>query len=267
VLRVHVPDGENEPPEEDGVDCMKTDKTSMLYWYPKIKLLRIPQPRTEMIKTKLDITSLLGDCDGLTEEGVRKHIYIPAIERICECIGYPVFMRSDFTSHKHNWEKSCYVARKEDIIPHLQDIIEFSGSADIFGGISFTAVVIRRYIEMATLFTAFYGNMPVNPEFRFFIHEGKVICHHWYWVEDAIQNPSVKNWKGRIHKCWKKIDRDDDLSRLDGYARMVAEVLHGSWSIDFCLGADGIWYLIDMAESHKSWHPEECPNHKKIRMS
>jgi hypothetical protein len=243
------------------------DKTSMLYWYPKIKLLRIPQPRTEMITTKLNITELLGDCDGLSEQGVRKHIDIPSVEELCERIGYPVFMRSDFTSHKHNWKNSCFVTGKEKIIPHLQDLIEFSGSADIFGGIPFTAVVIREYIPMATLFTAFYGEMPVNPEYRFFIKDGKVLCHHWYWVTDAMQNPAMKDWKGRISKCMKKIDKDGDIARLDGYAKMVAEVLKGSWSIDFCLGADGTWYLIDAAESFKSWHPAECKNHMTIKGS
>lgn len=241
------------------------DRTSMLYWYPRIKLLRIPQPRTEMIKTRGNIVELLGDCDSLSELGVRKNIDIPAVEKACEKFGYPVFMRSDFTSYKHNWKNSCFVTKKEDIIPHLQDIIEFTGMADLFG-IPFTAVVIREYIQMATLFTAFHGEMPVNPEYRFFIHDGKVLCHHWYWVADAIQNPSVKDWKSRMLKSVKKIDKSGDIARLYGYAKMVAEVLKGSWSIDFCLGADGTWYLIDMAKAFKSWHPAECKNHEIIRM-
>ncbi len=243
---------------------MKTDKTSMLYWYPKIRSLRIPQPRTTMVMTKRNITELLGDCDGLSPQGVRKYIDIPTVEMTCENIGYPVFMRSDFTSHKHNWKNSCFVTGKEKIIPHLQDIIEFSGCADIFGGIPFTAVVIREYIPMATLFFAF-REMPVNPEYRFFIQDGKVLCYHWYWVVDAIQNPSIRNWRNAILKSVKTIDKDRDIAKLDGYAKMVAEVLKGSWSIDFCLGADGIWYLIDMAESFKSWHPEACENHRIIR--
>jgi len=248
------------------MDGIEMDKTSMLYWYPKIKLLRIPQPMTMMVMTKCDITELLGDCDGLSEQGVRKHIDIPAVEMTCENIGYPVFMRSDFTSHKHNWEKSCFVTKKEDLVMHLQDIISFSASADIFGGIPFTAVVIRKYIKMATLFTAFQGKMPVNPEYRLFIRDGKVLCHHWYWVPDAIQDASVKGWRHKLLNSVKKIDKDGDIARLYRYAKMVAEVLKGSWSIDFCLGADGVWYLIDAAESLRSWHPAECPNHGILRM-
>lgn len=241
------------------------NKTSMLYWYPKIRGLKIPQPRTEIIKCKCDLTELVGDADGLSPQGIRSNIDISAIEKACNRMSYPVFMRSDMTSHKHNWEKSCFVKEEADIMSHLDNIIEFSVTADIFGGIPFTAVVIRKYIPMATLFTAFRGNTPVNPEFRFFIENGKIICHHWYWVEDAIQNPSVRNWKSRILRCWKKIDRDDALSTLERYAKMVAKALKGSWSVDFCLGADGTWYLIDMAESHKSWHPKECTNHERIR--
>ena len=58
---------------------------------------------------------------------------------------------------------------------------------------------------------------------------------------------------------------DGGFTTLTGYAKMVAKVLKGSWSIDFCLGANDVWYLIDMAESFKSWHPEDCPNHKIIK--
>ena len=43
---------------------------------------------------------------------------------------------------------------------------------------------------------------------------------------------------------------------LTGYASMVARAIEGFWSVDFCKGADGQWYLIDMATGANSWHPE-----------
>ncbi|OGC89269.1 MAG: hypothetical protein A2W25_04375 [candidate division Zixibacteria bacterium RBG_16_53_22] len=248
-------------------DSNMMDNTSMLYWYPKIKKLTIPQPWTGVVKCKTNITETLSNtnADFLSEKAIGENIDIAAVEKLCERLGYPVFMRSDYTSHKHNWKKSCFVTKKKDIIPHLQDIAHFSVCADIFTGIPFTAVMIRQYIKMASLFTAFHGAMPVNPEWRFFIHDGKIVCSHWYWIEDAIRNPSKENWKALMNTARSLTMVDGGFTTLTGYAKMVAKVLKGSWSIDFCLGANDVWYLIDMAESFKSWHPEDCPNHKIIK--
>jgi hypothetical protein len=38
-------------------------------------------------------------------------------------------------------------------------------------------------------------------------------------------------------------------------ATKIGSVLDGSWSVDLCRGADGVWYLIDMAAAELSWHP------------
>lgn len=241
----------------------------MRYWYPNIKDMNIPQPKTVIIplKKEIDLTEILleHEADFLTAKGVKNHIDIPAVEGACEKMGYPVFMRSDYTSHKHDWEGSCFVQKKEEIIPHIQNIIEFSLLADIFGGIPFTAVVIREYIKMAQLFTAF-NKMPVNPEWRFFVDKGQILCSHWYWTEAAIKNPSVKNWKALMSVSRKMSIDGGSLKKLESYAYFIAGYIGGSWSIDFCLGANGTWYLIDMAESVKSWHPGDCPNHERIRM-
>lgn len=241
------------------------DKTSMLYWWPKIKGLKIPMPETEIILCKENLSDILNEteADLFTEQGLRAHIDIPAVEKACEKLGYPVFIRSDATSHKHNWEKSCYLTKKEDIVPHLIDISSFSASCDIFGGIPFNAVIVRKYIPMDNLFTAFSGRMPVNPEWRIFIKDHKLLCAHWYWVEDAIQTPSIMNWKAKMQKA--KEAKDNATSGIDGYASMVATVFDGCWSVDFCKAADGEWQLIDMAEGFKSWHPEECHNHKAVK--
>lgn len=248
---------------------MTMDKTSMRWWYPNIKDMNIPQPKTEIIppKREVDLTALMSDeeADTMSEKSIREYIDIPAVEAACEKMGYPVFMRSDYTSHKHDWKRSCFVTCKEDIIPHIQNILEFSVLADIFGGIPFTAVVIREYIPMAQIFTAFGREMPVNPEWRFFVHKGQILCSHWYWTEPAIRQPSIRTWKNRMYKARHASIDNGGFKKIESYAWAISAFVGGSWSIDFCLGANGTWYLIDMAESYKSWHPEDCPNHKTIK--
>ena len=115
---------------------------------------------------------------------------------------------------------------------------------------------------MDSLFTAFRGTMPVNPEIRFFVKGGEVQCSHFYWIEDAIQNPSIDNWK-EVLEATKKKSSIDEYSLLNNYARTISEKLLNDgdveqWSVDFCRDAFGEWQLIDMAIGKNSWHPKDC---------
>ena len=120
---------------------------------------------------------------------------------------------------------------------------------------NYSALVFREFIEMDSGYTAFNG-MPVNPERRYFIKDGKVQCRHVYWVEEAIQRPSVDNWRELSEKM--NTETESEITLLTKYAEMVAKEFDGYWSLDFCRGKDGTFYLIDMALGERSWHPE-CP--------
>jgi hypothetical protein len=110
---------------------------------------------------------------------------------------------------------------------------------------------------MKNLFTAFYGEMPVNPEIRFFVENGEVLCWHWYWIMKAIKEPSVSNWKEILEKEKKSVSMNDILW-LTNDAKKVAKVLDGYWSVDFCKAKNDKWHLIDCARGELSWHPEDC---------
>ncbi len=242
---------------------MNMDKTSMLYWYPKIKDLDIPQPETEIVRLNMSDEEYLKLCD-YDFKGIMKHW--DEIIKSAEKIGFPLFMRTDVTSNKHDWLNSCYVKNPTDLKEHIANIVEFSFLADITG-LPINAIVFRKYIPMKTLFRAFHGDMPVNPEIRFFIKDGEVLCWHWYWIEDAIEKGTKKeklpfDWKSIIRQQKESLSGNDILW-LTNDARKVAGVLPGFWSVDFCQGKDGTWYLIDMAEAEKSWHPGECKFHPK----
>ena len=233
---------------------MKADKDSMLYWYPKIKDLPIPQPRTEIIPIKW----------GWSDDGDSIEIDEKSLNRIKEkakTFGFPLFIRTEHGSGKHDWKDTCFVEKLSRLERHIKNLILWGLAVDVIG-LPCNAIVLREYIEMNNLFIAFWGKMPVNPEIRFFVKDGKVLCWHWYWVEDAIRLPSVENWREILDRCRNSIT-DKEIEKLSEYAELVSKKLEGYWSVDFCQAKDETWYLIDCALGEKSWHPS-CPIREKL---
>ncbi len=231
---------------------MKIDENSMLLWYPKIKKLDIPQPKTELyIFPKEDLKYLYQEKFKLDMNKIKK---------VANKIGYPLFIRTDLASGKHSWKESCYVKKEKDLERHIMEVIEFNLCADIMG-LNFKALYFREFIPMDSRFKAFWGEMPVNPERRYFVKDGEVICHHPYWIEDAIRNPSVKNWKEILKEI--NTETKNELNLLIFYAEKIGKVVEGFWSIDFCRAKDGMWYMIDMATGESSWHKEDCKYYVK----
>lgn len=236
---------------------MKPNPTSMLYWWPKVKDLGIPVPRTEIVEIPFEVFCDYMDFpEAKTEPKIVEHmkeVFTKAGE-----VGYPLFLRTDLSSGKHSWEKSCYVEREKDLTKHIWKVVELNFTADIFG-LECKALVFREYIPMASQFTAFWGNLPISPERRYFIRDGKIECHHPYWTADAIvgpylPEPSKSNWEESLDQMNSESDKEVNL--LTQCAIQIAQVLPGYWSVDFCKAKDGRWILIDLAEGEKSWHPE-----------
>ena len=230
---------------------MTSDKSSLLYWYPMVKDLPIPQPKTEIMKTDIDKMLWIDFIDGKTVP-----FNFAELQTICRGIGYPLFIRTDLASGKHEWKNTCFIEKEDSLLQNLRNIIEFSFVADIVG-LDINAIIVREYIQMKTLFTAFWGEMPVNPEIRFFVKHKEVLCWHWYWVEDSIKNPSVENWRELLSN--EAYISGNETLLLTKDAEKVAGVFDGYWSVDFCKAEDGRWILIDLAEGKVSWHPKDCP--------
>lgn len=221
-----------------------TDKNSLLYWFPKTENLGIRVPKTISIKDEYDLVS--------------ETIPIVFIKKIKKIISknftLPVFIRTDLASNKWRWNKSCYLVDINNLSRNLWEVIEFNQMADMIG-LPFEAICIREYIPMKKAFEAFWG-MPINPERRYFIKDGKVLCHHPYWPVEAIKfhTRKVKNWQNKLEKVNRESKKE--IAILTEYTQRVANVFEGFWSVDFCLSATDEWILIDMAEGEKSWHPE-----------
>jgi len=225
-------------------------RTSLLYWWPKVKDLGIPVPRTEIweadLKSWFDTVGVVRLPSNLSflEEG----------QRVARLIGYPLFLRTDLASGKHGWKRTCYVEDESVLPEHIYGVLEENEIAGIIG-LDYRALVFREMLSLFAPFTAFRGDLPIARERRYFIRDGKVECHHPYWPEDAIRNPSSKEWRSQLASLNYETIAEKEI--LAHYSEKVANEMPGYWSVDYAFAIDGTWYLIDIAEGEKSWHPEE----------
>lgn len=263
---------------EDKVD------SSMLWWWPRVKHLaelNIPMSKTVICELTKEEQKL---CWEMVTDGVKDTSRIDTFrediedfvinEVIPSGINYPMFMRTDLTSSKHNWENTCYVEKHEDLFTHVFRLIEDCECMGMMG-LAYRALIFREFLELDTGFKAFRGYMPIAAERRYFAKDGEVICYHNYWPKDSISWPykrtGRKNKNGLGYEIiedkpddWEKqynrisVEKDSEVAHLSTMARQISKRLIGSWSIDFARGLDGTWYFIDAAQAYHSYHMDGC---------
>jgi len=240
--------------------------SSLFNWYPKTKNLPVPQPRTETVMiSQGSLFRFAEEGKPLPDEDKTR------IEETANKIGYPLFLRTDLASGKHSWKKSCYVPNAEDLYDHIMEVVSFNDNADILG-LSYHGLVFREFLDLDWRFKAFWGQMPVARERRYFVDDGKILCHHPYWIEDAIAQWAEDRFLGKqeIVDNWREIlaelntETPEECKLLTDYAQKISEVLPRYWSLDFAHGRDGTWWFIDAALGKESWHPEDCPIFKQM---
>jgi len=224
----------------------------MLYWYPLTMGLDIPQPKTNIVLQK-DVKGWFKILDnGLDDEDKA------VLEQSATQIGYPLFIRTDYSSAKHDFKDTCFVAGKSTLYQNLHNLFESNYCHNLYP----EAIILREYLTLDWSFKAF-ACMPVAPERRYFISDGEVVCHHPYWVEDSIQF-YCKNyvppydWKDKLRNM--NTESISEIALLKGYAEKIASVLEGEFSVDFAKGRNEQWYFIDAASAIQSWHPNETEN-------
>lgn len=206
-------------------------ENSQFYWYPKVLEAGVRLPKTVLVSREWE-----------QEHGLKE----PAGE-----IGFPLFLRSDFTSLKHSWEKSALVTQPEDLQEHASLIAMDSA----FQGLPLNGWVLRELLPLETAFTAFRG-MPVHKELRYFLKDGEVQCWHPYWPEDAFEGQMIEGWREKLAEL-NRTDCDDH-DRLAINVFKTAGAVPGYWSADFAKCKDGSWYLLDMAMGEDSFHLKGC---------
>lgn len=243
----------------------KYPPNSLFTWYPLIKNLGIPTPRTVMIPMRKhfgDSNEALSYGRPSTDPEMRR-LVDEAQKAAHELGGYPVFLRSNESSNKHDWIDSCYITDDEGVEPGIKNIYEFT--LMVMFGLDFRGVAMREFLRLRSVFKAFSG-MPIAREFRFYIRKGKVLCWHPYWPPASIQRATVDDWLPRLKRISGMNDREEALLR--DFCILVAEAVRGVnppadyWSIDFCETTRSKWYLTDMARGEDSYHWATCPNIK-----
>jgi len=238
-------------------DKKQLDKNSLVYWFSKTKDMDlVPQPETIYIPLNRDEGIKFMDEEPLSE-------FVKACKEAAEKLSYPVFIRTDQASSKHNYERAALVKSEDDLEFAIAQTIEFNFIAD-FLGLPFEYMVFRKFIPLYSTFKAFKG-LPIAKERRYFINDGKIVCHHPYWPEDAIRNPTKRNWKSLLKKM--NHEDPDEIQTLTNYAELIAKKIgNEGWSIDFaCHENNQIWYFIDAALAKDSYHPEDCSHYELFR--
>lgn len=229
-------------------------------WYPAVSRIDgIKTPITEILTTTLDLERLI------FEDKKPQHwdLFISTLERMAAKTGYPAFLRTGLTSDKHSWLDTCYLANKKRIEAHVFRLIEFSVNFDL----PTDTWVMREMLDIKAMFFAFNG-MPVTTERRYFIRDGKVICHHPYWPAEALDSdyarPDEIEWKHMLEVDNAIHDHPTEAGYLKFQSERVSDRVPGFWSVDWLLASGGSkgagWYLTDMGDGHQSYHWPGCPN-------
>lgn len=229
-------------------------KNSITYWLPILNKYGVKCPRTIIVHGYINYPPHLMDMDYFSEPE-----FVPLCNRIAQAatqIGYPCFIRSGQTSNKHDWMESCFLTKSEDIPKHIVNIAEHSVMADPMGNFppcDFWAV--REVIETTPIFHAF-SQMPIVSERRFFVEDGKILCHHPYWPEEAFEYEEVD--KSLIEKVNEFLKEDEE--KLLPIVELIGEKIGGSWSVDMLKDKKGDWWCTDMAVAADSYHWKGCKN-------
>lgn len=232
---------------------MNIAPTALSYWFPKIEAGGLPVPRTRIIRMpEAAQKELRATFDGNDAGNAALAPFYAEIASAA--FAFPMFLRTDHTSGKHNWDETCYVRDRESIGQHVWSIVEFSEMAGIMG-LPWDTWAVREMLPTLPFGACkYYGNMPICREWRVFVENNRIICHHPYWPEHAL-------FEGKApadldYEAFTRLT-DADRDAVLGLASRAGAAAGGAWSVDILETQRG-WFVTDMAEAHKSWHWLNC---------
>lgn len=229
----------------------RENPTSLCYWWPKVKDLGIPVPRTMILPVDAELFMPVFDGEPLAPA------FAESLHKVAADFGFPLFLRTDLQSGKHGWKDTCYIPDPARFERNVLGVVEENLLGACSFGPMFEALVFREFLELETSFIAFYGDMPVNKERRYFVRDGAVVCHHPYWPPHSIEGHTEdRDWPGKLAELNEEIG--EEVTLLSRYALLVSAALPGFWSVDFAKAKDGKWYLIDIALGGESYHWPGC---------
>lgn len=215
-------------------------------WWPRLQDVDVPVPATD----KLDLDDVFQGFqgDGMDIDSDPVHDAVNAVG------GYPAFIRTDATSHKHDMADASHLPDRASIPHHIATLLEHN----LMVNVPFHTLYVREWLELDEYFTAFNG-LAIAPELRFLVKDGTVRCHHFYWPKDSIKFRVGTEQPADWHRAYKacKDTALEEAEEVELLVEQVAQEFDGFWSVDFAKAADGTWYLIDMARGEVSQHPHD----------
>lgn len=241
--------------ESAGVEAAQR-RTCLSYWYPKLERTGIPTPKTTILAYEGDYYDFLGNT---TDQAVQRRM-TDLYERIrvaARVYGSPFFLRTGYGSGKHSWKDTCFVTDGKRIPWHVAALAEWSATVDMIG-LPVDIWAVREWLPGASLFRAFHGT-PISPELRFFIQDGEIVSHLFYWPQEAITRADRSDWRERL-AMMQEISHANFLAAAP-LVKIAAQAFQGdgAWSLDMMLTGHG-WVAIDMAVAALSWG---CPDELK----
>jgi len=226
---------------------MEEEENSMKNWLPKLREIDVNIPETIMV----DAEKFPDDEDAMIGYDKEK------LEEAVDELGYPVFIRTDQASAKHEMDRISKVESKEKLHGKVHMLADDNLSKGLFG-VQFSGIAVREWLNIKHNFKAFPGNLPIGYEIRAFVRDGEIECKHFYWIKDAIEKTSFKpdGWEEKLDKT-----KEETMARWDEVENIVLKVANefdGWWSVDLALTEDDEWYVIDMARGEDSFHPPSC---------
>jgi hypothetical protein len=236
--------------------------TSLLSWLPIVE--KVPWPLCPYtLDYELDFNEVL-------DKGIDPKFIDLVMGDYSLRQGEKKFIRSDMSSAKHQGPQAyCWTGTRNSLIRCIFRTAE--DHAMKFGMEPATALCVRNWINICAPFEAFAGH-PIGVEWRVFVSPDAVEGVYFYWPEAAIaEHPpeGVENWRELLQEASTPNAGDIDhitklsLRVVQAIAKeapeLQARVEGGEWSVDWAMDINGQWWLIDMAEGHRSWHPHREP--------
>ena len=241
--------------EERGVD-----RNALSYWLPRIEAAGLPVPRTTLVE--MNEAAFMGLCaifDG-KDSGDDYRSFIRALEdaaihdphRVAEA--FPLFLRSDYTSAKHEWSKSCFVTDIPAIDTAVRSIAYFSMCVGCPLPIGSKWAIRELLPIMPVTWCPNFAGMPVNREFRFFADEHGARAYQPYWPEQALLDGGAPN-RPRWPLLWEM--SPEEMVELRDLAEKAAKAAGpGEWSVDL-LETERGWFVTDMAAADSSYRGDQ----------
>lgn len=224
--------------------------TSMCVWYPLVKDV-LPMPETVILEINKKETYLIaiGMCPKELNDRIKK---------TAKGIGYPLFIRTDLTSHKKDW-KNNRVKDEASLMKKVRKLIRYNLTRPHR---NLQAIVLRKEIPLYSWFKTSTGR-PVTIERRYFVRDGKVLCHSGHWLyynggpHQYIIPPEDYSKISDINT-----ETADEIEFLTIMAEAFSKRIDCHMSVDFAMDQNGEWFLIEANHATSSWHPYKwCEHH------